>query len=483
MVRYNCSGRLNITMREDMPEEARIHFIHCGHPPYVNIAMSLQHRKTIKEMKQYSPSKIWDYILKQDPETELTEKQVQTEWTRINEDHWRLDQDQVTSASKLLENFDQEKVEIIPITQRKGSSSIAFAFTKILDGIGSDIEEVLMDSTWKTNALGYELFAIVGEMNGQAIPLAFLLNVMTEAANEGTKELILRDFISWITQRCPNIKFTLTNKDITEINAFRTELPHAKHQLCYWHGLRYIEKRLGENKPPAAYDPRVAHQIFSFIDPTWAPGVTMGAVEDGVHPVDAEIPEPAETLKIKINLKTMTADIKRDWHNMSKPDEYRSMAKELACLKDQDLKENAKAELLADIEADRLRPRGTYHTDVETMTCSCPSYLISRWLLCKHLVREVNERTSNLPINNLSFFRNLRRNHTTPFYNIPGLHAPLTETTSINEAGTPSSSPTESDLNDGSNKEPPARSSPFCSDDEGEASERVSAIPSFRVIF
>ncbi|KAJ3770997.1 hypothetical protein FB446DRAFT_646034 [Lentinula raphanica] len=175
--------------------------------------------------------------------------------------------------------------------------------------------------------------------------------------------------------------------------------------------------------------------------------------------------------------------IKRDWHNMSKPDEYRSMAKELACLKDQDLKENAKAELLADIEADRLRPRGTYHTDVETMTCSCPSYLISRWLLCKHLVREVNERTSNLPINNLSFFRNLRRNHTTPFYNIPGLHAPLTETTSINEAGTPSSSPTESDLNDGSNKEPPARSSPFCSDDEGEASERVSAIPSFRVIF
>ncbi|KAJ3718819.1 hypothetical protein C8R42DRAFT_643879 [Lentinula raphanica] len=96
---------------------------------------------------------IWDYILKQDPETELTEKQVQTEWMRINKDHWRLDQDQVTLASKLLESFDQEKVEIIPITQRKGSSSIAFAFTKILDGIGSDIEEVLMDSTYTASRL------------------------------------------------------------------------------------------------------------------------------------------------------------------------------------------------------------------------------------------------------------------------------------------------------------------------------------------
>ncbi|KAJ3965249.1 hypothetical protein EV361DRAFT_811027, partial [Lentinula raphanica] len=147
------------------------------------------------------------------------EKQVQTEWTRINEDHWRLDQDQVKSASKLLEGFDREKVEIIPITQREGSSSIAFAFTKILDGIGSDIEEVLMDSTWKTNALGYELFAIVGELNGQAIPLAFLLVTLTEAANEGTKESILRDFISWIAKQCPKIKFTLTDKDVTEINA------------------------------------------------------------------------------------------------------------------------------------------------------------------------------------------------------------------------------------------------------------------------
>ncbi|KIK55720.1 hypothetical protein GYMLUDRAFT_1017668 [Collybiopsis luxurians FD-317 M1] len=45
-------------------------------------------------------------------------------------------------------------------------------------------------------------------------------------------------------------------------------------------------------------------------------------------------------------------NLKSEWENMSQPDEYRSMAKELACLKDKTLKSNAKVELLADIEAE-----------------------------------------------------------------------------------------------------------------------------------
>ncbi|KIK52109.1 hypothetical protein GYMLUDRAFT_111298, partial [Collybiopsis luxurians FD-317 M1] len=214
---------------------------------------------------------IWDYILETDPDTELSEKQVQAEWTCINQDHWRLDNDQVKSAIKLLKHLEGTKVEKIDITQRDGISAIAFAFKEILDDMGKTIDKILMDSTWKTNALGYELFAIVGEANGQAVPLAFMCITLTKEASAGTKELVLRDFICWISHRCPNIKFTLTDKDIIEINGFRMEIPHAKHQLCYWHGLRYIEKRLTENKPPAAYDPHIAHGVFDFIDPTWAP--------------------------------------------------------------------------------------------------------------------------------------------------------------------------------------------------------------------
>ena len=43
----------------------------------------------------------------------------------------------------------------------------------------------------KTNALGYELFAIVGEVNGQAVLLAFMCITPAKEASVGTKELVL----------------------------------------------------------------------------------------------------------------------------------------------------------------------------------------------------------------------------------------------------------------------------------------------------
>jgi hypothetical protein len=49
--------------------------------------------------------------------------------------------------------------------------------------------------------------------------------------------------------------FTLFDKDPSKINAFQISVSKAKHQLCYWHGIRYIEERLTEDKPPAVYDP------------------------------------------------------------------------------------------------------------------------------------------------------------------------------------------------------------------------------------
>ncbi|KAF8882474.1 hypothetical protein CPB85DRAFT_1339540, partial [Mucidula mucida] len=104
----------------------------------------------------------------------------------------------------------------------------------------------------------------------------------------------------------------------------------------------------------------------------------------------------------------------QDWHNMSKPDELRSMEKELACLKDTSRKAPARAEHLAEIEAERDRPRGKYHTSIKKWTCLCPSYLISRFLLCKHLVREANQLTHNAACKNYRFFLGLRRNHYPP---------------------------------------------------------------------
>ncbi|KAJ3816619.1 hypothetical protein F5880DRAFT_1456436, partial [Lentinula raphanica] len=87
MQRYPCGGWLAITMREGFPEEARVHLAHKVHPEYVSISISEADQKIIEEMRHHSPSKftsngfqIWDHILKRDPDTELTEKQIQAEW-------------------------------------------------------------------------------------------------------------------------------------------------------------------------------------------------------------------------------------------------------------------------------------------------------------------------------------------------------------------------------------------------------------------
>lgn len=107
-------------------------------------------------------------------------------------------------------------------------------------------------------------------------------------AAEGAKDRMLQDVLEYVTKRCPGIMFALSDKDMSEINAVRAKVPDAKHQLCYWHAIKYLEERLAEDKPPAKYDPRKAHLIFDFIDPTWAPGVTSGWLEEGVHADDIE---------------------------------------------------------------------------------------------------------------------------------------------------------------------------------------------------
>lgn len=95
----------------------------------------------------------------------------------------------------------------------------------------------------------------------------------------------------------------MSDKDLREINGFRTEIRHARHQLCYWHGVRYIEERLSQNKLPAKYNAIQANRVFNFIDPTWVPGVSSGCLEEGVHESDAEVERDAEpeTLDIEIS--------------------------------------------------------------------------------------------------------------------------------------------------------------------------------------
>lgn len=81
------------------------------------------------------------------PKTNITEKQIYTYWVHLHETTWRLDDDQVKSALKILEWLDGIDIDIIPIQPEDGMSTIVFGFREILDDYGKDIKEIAMDST------------------------------------------------------------------------------------------------------------------------------------------------------------------------------------------------------------------------------------------------------------------------------------------------------------------------------------------------
>ncbi|TFK47321.1 hypothetical protein OE88DRAFT_1636709 [Heliocybe sulcata] len=289
MRRYKCRGWLRITIFKVDTRLAHVHMTHdLAHTHVTDISLSSEILELIDEMRNQTASDIYDVILERYPKTQVSQKQVYARWSHINESLWRLHNDEVTSTRMLLEAIEGIVVENIPVVEVEGRSVIAYAFRDIVEGWAHKTAELALDSTFKTNAAGYELFAIIAEAHGQSLALGLLFTKGIGESEAGSKEKILVEVLTWYKQHAPNVKFTLSDKD-TEINACRTVMPKAKHQLCYWHALKYVRERLSKNKPPAAYDPRKAHGVFGFIDPTWAPRVTRGEIEEYLDGRDVEL--------------------------------------------------------------------------------------------------------------------------------------------------------------------------------------------------
>ena len=123
-----------------------------------------------------------------------------------------------------------------------------------------------------TNGDNFELFAAVAGAEGSGLPLAYLFIRTERGTLPHTKRVILERFLQALKDRQVSPEFTLTDKDWSEIEAFRTIWPTAKHQLCFWHALRALKQRMAKLKDtPTPYDVNAAHQEFPFIKLTFVP--------------------------------------------------------------------------------------------------------------------------------------------------------------------------------------------------------------------
>src|SRR6267154_3711627 len=123
-----------------------------------------------------------------------------------------------------------------------------------------------------------ELFGGMADMHGEGLPLSYLFVVTDADAPSHTKETILVNWMGALKAHGITPEFTLSDKDQTEINTLSRVWPTAKHQLCLWHMLRALKRRLANNREtPATYRSEDATRIFPFIDLAFLPLGQMSA--------------------------------------------------------------------------------------------------------------------------------------------------------------------------------------------------------------
>ena len=128
-----------------------------------------------------------------------------------------------------------------------------------------------------------ELFGRMADMLGEGLPLSYLFVVTEADAPPHTKETILVNWMEALKSRGINPEFMLSDKDPLEINALGRVWDKAKHQLCLWHILRAVKRRLANNRElPAFYDSRDTMQMFPFVDSAFLPLGQMSP-NDKVH--------------------------------------------------------------------------------------------------------------------------------------------------------------------------------------------------------
>jgi hypothetical protein len=147
------------------------------------------------------------------------------------------------------------------------------------------INEIVIDSTFKTNQEKFELFVVLINYGGHGVPLAYLY-VDTFTAPEdrlqdprnriNSRVKVLKEFFSLLRSEGILPIFVLVDKDAGQIAAIQEAWSWiANIQLCLWHIKRAIDRKLKEKKYKLSQytqqRAKEANEQFSFIDVTWIP--------------------------------------------------------------------------------------------------------------------------------------------------------------------------------------------------------------------
>ncbi|KAG8987091.1 hypothetical protein FRB90_003603, partial [Tulasnella sp. 427] len=292
MASFDCHGRVRVSLPEEKdgsstPRYADIVIDHTGdHVPYCSVSLPDDVKKIVSEgvekrwnMTQLIRDQVWHAVQAEHPTQAFSRDSVYHFWHSQVRAAWVRDADEMRSAEKILEEaalldrVGPYALERIDIEMPEGLSGFAFAVPAILEKWASRIREVALDSAWGTNRAGYEVYALLGEAYGSGLSIGHLFLKATGESAPHSKQNVLEAFLHHFRDK-KSIKpiVTLSDKDWTEINAFRAIFPDAKHQLCLWHCIKAVKSRLATlRRQPAHYSAEEAKAEFAFIDRNFLP--------------------------------------------------------------------------------------------------------------------------------------------------------------------------------------------------------------------
>ncbi|KAF8871936.1 hypothetical protein CPB84DRAFT_1753800 [Gymnopilus junonius] len=297
------------------------------------------------------------------------------------------------------------KIDIIPIQVEEGIDALAFTFKGVLNEVRKEIVEVAMDSTWKTNALGYELYIIIFDLIDPTwvpgISAGWIEDSIHKDDAEGLKPRTLdaEEESSKCNAEHPSIPLNDAEGSFFTADEIHRGAVNDMYHYCFENDLSQVWAYMWNQW----YTPKQ----WSFILPRMK--LTLASILDKRHIGHMKALAPWQT------------EFQQQWMELSLSDEECLVRKELTIQKGKIKGKKLKEHLQQIEEEEKHKPR-EYHTNIQDWTCSCQSYLISRFLLCKHLVRLMNTKLQNKLLTDLQFFLNLHQAHYVPFYSIKGIH-------------------------------------------------------------
>ena len=187
MDRCKCGGLIALRLSFQM-RTLTLKMVHSHHKPYVNIM--LQEDSDVVKFNDHriadqTPSHIFRNLrCSKLPECDLVlQHQVYHRWYQGNASHWRRHLDQLMAAMILVQQPSVAEVFESQVFKSGNIRGLALFSRKPMEVLRRRTKEMTMDSTYGTNHLGSTPFAVLAEVDGTGIPLAYCFVDKLASAN------------------------------------------------------------------------------------------------------------------------------------------------------------------------------------------------------------------------------------------------------------------------------------------------------------